>query len=505
MQKNVTDLFLSIAGGALLGLSWNFPNQILGAIIAWPATYLLLWCLHSKRPYLHCYLYGVAFHPFGFYWLNHTIGHFGGFSSLPTLLIFTFFVLASSLQLVLFPLFFSLLPRALRTFALAAPIAWMLSEFYAVKIFPWHLGHTQLAFPYLIQIADLSGSILISGLMIWLAGSIFHFRKRPQTAFITSLALVLTLGYGFYRVSTIDARLSQNVKPLEVALVQANISIEQKHNPTLSKTNTQHHLTLSEPYAQKDTLIIWPETSIVEWLYDNVGSVSADARLPFFGNGENWLLGGLTYENRSTLYNSSIAIFSNGEVPEPYHKKILMPFGEYTPLGDLLPWLKALNTTAGEFTAGQALHPFTYPYGVSETAQVAPLNCYEDIVTGMGIEAVQNGAEVLVNQTNDGWFGETIAPYQHHVLAAFRSVETRRYLLRATNSGLTAVVDPLGRTTEQLPPFSPGVISTQIELLNIMTPYAAYIGQKPYWLFTILICYTILMKLRNFFLKRASE
>lgn len=153
---------------------------------------------------------------------------------------------------------------------------------------------------------------------------------------------------------------------------------------------------------------------------------------------------------------------------------ILMPFGEYTPLASVLPFLRDINATAGQFTAGDAPKVLSFPLSTGAEVKIAPLICYEDIIPSLAREAVGKGAEVLINQTNDAWFGDTVAPYQHHLIASFRAIETRRYLLRSTNTGLTAVVDPIGRTLASLAPYSEGVLPMDITLSSYRSVFARY-------------------------------
>jgi apolipoprotein N-acyltransferase len=189
------------------------------------------------------------------------------------------------------------------------------------------------------------------------------------------------------------------------------------------------------------------------------------------GDGSAFLVGGLTYRSRKEYYNSSILIRPDGSVAEPYNKIILMPFGEYTPFAALLPWLAEINATAGQFTAGSGPAVLSFPLSDGRQARLSPLICYEDIVPELAREATRRGAEVLINQTNDAWFGDTIAPYQHHMIAAFRAIENRRYLLRSTNTGLTAVVDPLGKTLASLLPYTESVLPMEISLLTYQSTY----------------------------------
>ena len=203
------------------------------------------------------------------------------------------------------------------------------------------------------------------------------------------------------------------------------------------------------------------------------------------------MTGALTYEKKKKLYNSALTIYKDGTVPNPYHKQILMPFGEYTPFANTLPFLKALNPTAGEFVAGKEVKVFNI--NNSNKLLVSPLICYEDIIPYLARRATQTGANLLVNITNDAWFGNTIAPHQHHMIASFRAIENNRYLLRSTNTGLSAVVDPLGRTIAQIPVFSEGTLKTTVRLINQNTIYSSILGDLAWYFLSIfcacLICY----------------
>jgi len=161
-----------------------------------------------------------------------------------------------------------------------------------------------------------------------------------------------------------------------------------------------------------------------------------------------------------------------------------MPFGEYTPFGDELPWLRELNSTVSDFTPGKV--PGLLPVALGHSSQtpvlVSPLICYEDVTPSLARRAVQAGAGVLINQTNDAWFGNTIAPYEHHLIASFRAIENRRYLLRATNTGLTAIVDPVGKTLSRLPIYTQGTLRKRVYALKHLTPYTRLTGDCLWWL-----------------------
>ena len=220
-----------------------------------------------------------------------------------------------------------------------------------------------------------------------------------------------------------------------------------------------------------DALVIWPESTITDFIPASTRDARFSTLLPFLNNGSAFLVGALTYSSRTEYHNSSLLIRPDGSVAEPYHKMILMPFGEYTPFASVLPFLKDINATAGQFTAGKAPAVLSYPLSNGTEAKLSPLICYEDIVPSIARDAVNKGAELLINQTNDAWFGDTVAPYQHHIIASFRAIETDRYLLRSTNTGLTAVVDPLGRTLASLLPYTEGILPMEVSLRDTKTVF----------------------------------
>jgi apolipoprotein N-acyltransferase len=236
--------------------------------------------------------------------------------------------------------------------------------------------------------------------------------------------------------------------------------------------------------ARDNDLIVWPESAIPAYVAADVGSARDEPMLPTPERGSAFLLGGYAYRGQDR-YNAAFAIERNGRVPPPYFKQILIPFGEYVPGADVFPWLEGINNREGTFVAGTDLRVFEYPMRGSDrgeyTLKLSPLICYEDTVPSLARKAVRHGAELLVNLTYDTWFGQTAAPFQHHVIAAFRAIENRRYLIRSTNSGTSAVVDPLGRTIARISPFREGIAAVKVGLLDYPSVYTRYLGETPWW------------------------
>jgi apolipoprotein N-acyltransferase len=333
-------------------------------------------------------------------------------------------------------------------------------------------------------VADLAGVSLVSFLVFWCGEGLYRAvveGTRGRALGAPLLALLLALGYGTIRAGEFK---EPHGPPQPVALIQANLTIREKGNIKFFQTNLQRYVELTEKIVRPGLLVIWPESIFIDFIAATIGSVKNDPRLPFWDKGVSLLIGALTFTSRTEYHNSALAILPDGSIPPPYHKQILMPFGEYTPLASVFPWIKELNATAGDFTAGRDLSIFRFP-GANGDFGVAPLICYEDIVPPLSRAATQRGAHLLVNMTNDAWFGDTAAPHQHHLIAAWRAIENRRYLIRSTNSGLTAIVNPRGETPVTLPTFSEGILESVVVPLDIQTVYTSTVGEYPWWILTI--------------------
>jgi apolipoprotein N-acyltransferase len=472
-----------------LSAAWWFPGSLGCALLGWVAAALIVWiALRSQHPYRVSYLAGVLIHPLAFYWLFDTIRSFGGFPLFGAAAVFALFTVISGLQFPLFILLYRGLPKFLDGAGLRTALAWTTTEFIAIRIFPWCFGHTQLAVTPLAQAASLGGAYLVTFMMFWLAEVLLRMRLgqlAPRRCLAPAALIIVLAMYGGIQIFSFQA-VSGPVQ--KVILVQANVSIEEKHDMRFVVANRDRYADLSRAALEENALIIWPETVIQDYLPNSVGSAINDPRLPFWqGSFTSFLLGAVTFDSREEIYNSAVAVYRDGTVPRPYHKRILMPFGEYTPFGKIFPWLKELNGMAGEFSAGTKPTVFEYPLdgAAEDTLAVSPLICFEDVVPGLSRESVQAGAELLVNLTNDGWFGNTIAPYQHHLIASFRAIENHRYLIRSTNTGLTGIVDPMGRTVSTLPPYSEGVLRGDVIPFSSRTVYSV-LGDILWWVLVVL-------------------
>jgi len=490
-----------ILAALCMSIAWLTPGSTACAVLGWLSVFAYCISLRDTRhPYLHSYIGGVLLYSIGFYWLFETIQLFGGFNSIESALIFGLFVALSAVQIPLFVFIYQRSKDSLSGWHFAPAIAWGISEYFSIKIFPWVAGHTQLAFTPFAQVADLGGAYLISFIMFYCAESvlsIFSNSTRSPRSFLALFIFILSLWHGSYQM---DSYSYSDFREQKVGLVQANVSIQDKHNVKYFEINTKRYEELTAKIASDGLLVVWPEAVIQEFISSSVGMTQNDPRLPSLnGKKISLLLGSLTFDTREKYYNSALAIEPDGTVLPPYHKMILMPFGEYTPLAGFFPWLKDIHETP-DFTPGQSVKIFEYPASDGKgMIKLSPLICYEDVLPSLSRQAVLQGAQFLVNLTNDAWFGDTVAPLQHNLIASFRAIENKRYLLRSTNTGLSAIINPLGVTERTLPVFSEGSLVHKIKLLSESTVYSSLVGEKFAWgLLMIFVLANLISKLIGF-------
>ena len=470
--------FVTVLAATLHVAAWHTPGSPLCAALGWSAMVLFIPALLDPTSRLkRFFVAGCITYIGGFFWLYSTIKDFGGFPVIAAAPIFLLFVCGSAVQFLIWAFSFQHLPTWCARWGLRTAVAWLIAHHFWIKIFPWDFGHTQLAFLPFAHFAQFAGVTGVTFLMMWAAETIV---ARKTTSLGAKVVAVVALGtvliHGKAAEVTFTEQSASQGKPLQTYLVQGNVSLHRKHDITYFTVNREQYLTLSAKalgHAGRDALVIWPESTITHFIPASTRDATASKVLPFLNNGSAFLVGALTYSSRTEYHNSSVLIRPDGSVAEPYHKMILMPFGEYTPLSSFIPFLKDINSTAGQFTAGTSPAVLSFPLSNGTDVKLSPLICYEDIVPSIARDAVNKGAELLINQTNDAWFGDTVAPYQHHIIAAFRAIETDRYLLRSTNTGLTAIVDPLGRTLASLLPYTEGILPMEISLRDTRTVFTS--------------------------------
>jgi apolipoprotein N-acyltransferase len=322
--------------------------------------------------------------------------------------------------------------------------------------------------------------------MVWVSAALARaILEGPRRAAASLAAASVAAGaifvFGLLRISAIERQIAA-AEPVRVALVQGNLGIKEKGNVRYFESNVATYRALTLEVADRADVVIWPETVIGEPLPRTLERLPRGAA-ETLGLRKPLLTGALTYEGspqRPRFFNSVVLFGREGEVLGVSDKQILMPFGEYMPFGSVFPLLKALSPQTGDFEAGSGVVVLDVP----GAGRFAPLNCYEDLRASISRQAVwQDHAEVLFAVANDAWFGDTIAPFQHEALALWRAVENRRFLVRVTNTGVTDVIDPLGRVVVRLPVFVAESRVAEIRRLKVPTFYQRF-GDAFAWLVT---------------------
>src|SRR4051794_22199623 len=327
----------AVLGGAVSASAWLVPGTGFGAVLGWIAALPLVYPVRARRAYLPAYGAGLVGHLIGFYWVAGTVSVFGGFGPLASALIFALFVALGALLFLVFALVHHHLPAAFDALALRSATAVVMAELLTIRLFPWHFGHTQIAFTPLVQIAGIGGAMAVSFLMFWLAevGVRIVFRERRWTFLVPVFLFALAIGYGIAMMGTFAAPRGH---PQEVVLVQGNASLAEKRDVDSARKNLARIYELSRQAAHPGSLVVWPEGSVPDYIPADIGQVGRPPVLPWIGNETALLAGAYSFLPDRRRYNAAFAVYPDGRMPRPYFKQILIPFGESMPLSSYLPW-----------------------------------------------------------------------------------------------------------------------------------------------------------------------
>ena len=372
-----------------------------------------------------------------------------------------------------------LAPPVAARLMLVIPAAWALAEWLRGWIFtgfPWlALGYSQLDGP-LAGFAPVAGVFGVSLLAAAVAGALLALFVTRGAARIVAVATIGAITAGGWGLRTVEWTAPYG-EPLDVALLQGNIPQELKFVPGRYQATLDTSARLAG--STKARLVVLPETAIPRFLDDVDPVYLKTLTAPVAARGGDVLVGVPLLDKARRYYN---AVVSFGSSPQQvYAKSHLVPFGEFVPTG--FGWLVAMmRIPLGEFARGA---PDQQPLAVAGQ-RVAVNICYED---AFGEEIIRQlpAATLLVNVSNVAWFGDSLAPAQHLRISRMRAVETGRYMLRATNTGVTAIVAPDGVVVGRLPSFTEGVLEGRVRGRTGATPYAEA-GNAP----VVLVCLIIL-------------
>ncbi|MDQ6228140.1 apolipoprotein N-acyltransferase, partial [Pseudomonas aeruginosa] len=336
--------------------------------------------------------------------------------------------------------------------------------------FPWlYAGYSQLQGPLagLVPV----GGVWLSSFVIALSAALLVNLPRlfPHGASLL-LGLVLLLGpwaAGLYLKG--HAWTHSAGEPLRVVAIQGNIAQELKWDPNQVRAQLDLYRDLSLPQQDVD-LIVWPETAVPILQDMASGYLGAMGQVADEKNAA--LITGVPVRERladgKSRYFNGITVV--GEGAGTYLKQKLVPFGEYVPLQDLLRGLIAFfDLPMSDFARGPADQPLLKAKGY----QIAPYICYE-VVYPEFAAALAAQSQVLLTVSNDTWFGTSIGPLQHLQMAQMRALESGRWMIRATNNGVTGLIDPYGRIVRQIPQFQQGILRGEVIPMQGLTPYLQY-------------------------------
>jgi apolipoprotein N-acyltransferase len=348
------------------------------------------------------------------------------------------------------------------------PVFWVAAEWLRGTLFggfPWvPLGSSQVTVLPVAQLASLAGVSGISFLIVLVgtaAAAVALTRRRGHLAGAAGVAwlLVLVSLAGARRVA--NQSLTASGTPMRVGLVQGNIPQDQKWDDRYRDAIITRYVGLSRNViANGAQVVVWPEASTPFFL-NREGALSAPIRNLASGSRTPFVIGTDEAEG-DAIFNAASVIKADGQ-PGPVYKKIhLVPFGEFVPLKRVLFFIGPLVQAVSDFTPGTDATVLDLGNGLRAGVSI----CYESTYPSLTRAFVNNGANLLVVITNDAWFGNSSAAYQHYEMGVMRAIENGRYLVRAANTGITAAVDPYGRVLTRAEMFDALSVTADVRLIN---------------------------------------
>ncbi|MHB9073628.1 MAG: apolipoprotein N-acyltransferase [Desulfobaccales bacterium] len=441
----------AVLSGLLLAAAFPKLNQTYLLIFA---LVPLLWALRGKSLKAGFWLglvAGLAHYVAMLYWIVFVTHVFG---KLPLILaIGILFLLAGYLSLYSAVWGFGVVwgPRRGLSLLWWAPVLWVTLEMgqtYIISGFPWELlGNGLFLHPVLLQLTDITGVYGLSFLIVLVNACLYLllFPPRDKTApvkqaVVVALILVAWVGYGYYRLAQVDALAAASPK-IKVAVCQGNLKQGEKWKKEMVLATLDRYAELTRQ-VKGAKLIIWPETA-APFLFMRTPDLDARVLEIAKESGAYLLFGSPAFElttEGERYFNRAFLLNPEGQTIGSYDKAHLVPYGEYVPLRRFFPFIGKMVPMVGDFAEGPVGATVSLPEGA-----IGPLVCYESIFPYLSRAQVKNGARLLVNITNDAWFGKTAAAYQHLSMAVIRAAENHVCLARAANTGISAFIDGAGR------------------------------------------------------------
>jgi apolipoprotein N-acyltransferase len=463
---------IALVAGVLVPFAFA-PYNLIPLSLLSPAVLIGLWLMSSpRRAFLRGYLYGIGYFGLGVSWVAVSMYRFGGMSMPLSVLATALFVLIwafipALLSFIVVRYFQH--ARLTVKLLLIIPSLWVLFEWVRSWLFtgfPWILlGYSHVDGP-LAGFGPVLGVYGISWLIMFAAGLLVLFlleRGKWRYYYVGAFIAVFGLGILLEQIHWTQPYDG----PIKASLLQGNIPQEIKWHPDQRRPTIDLYMRMTREHWDSD-LIIWPETALplyyhqAEGFLDRLGQEARDHHTD--------LLIGLPvidFSNGKKYYNSIISL---GTKKDFYHKRHLVPFGEYIPLQSIIGnILGFFQVPMADFSPGPPEKSYLEVAGVKAGISI----CYEDVFGEEVIRALPE-ANILVNVSNDAWFGDSFAPHQHLQKARMRAIETGRPMLRATNNGISALIDDKGRIIAVSPQFKEYVLTGEVQPMIGSTPFIMF-------------------------------
>lgn len=432
----------------------------------------------ARRGFTLGLITGIAYFGGTVYWTSETVHTFGGLP-LPIAIVAAAILV---MYLALFPAMAGaagavLIRRFGATGLMLAPSAWVSAEYlrgYLFGGFPWiPLGNAMAPVLPILQGASVAGVYGLSWLLAMLHAclALAMMSAGPTRISAAVASLVIVAGPSLWGAARInEGHLVRDGSPVRVGLVQGNIAQGEKWEPGNAATIYERYLTMTRQAAAKGAqFVIWPE-SATPFFFEEDPYSAERLRALVRETGAPILFGSDQIERAAPAdryYNAAFILDRAGSTAAVYRKIFLVPFGEYVPFRSLLFFVGPLVEAVGSFVPGQQVTMLPVDGHMSSTAI-----CYEVVYPQLIRQAVLNGSELLTTITNDAWYGETSAPFQHFQHAIVRAAEQGRYMARAANTGISGIIDPYGRVLVQTNLFETMVVVGEARFLQERTVYA---------------------------------
>lgn len=468
-------ILLAVAAGGLAVLGFAPFSLSPIALLSLALLYGLLNGTTARAGFLIGWGFGIGLMGFGIFWIRISLNQYGNMAPWLAYLMTALLVIVAAFYYGIAGALTARLGRGSRVGGplLAFPAAWVLTEWlrgWLFTGFPWlTIGHTQIdsppaGFAPLVGVYGISLLLALSGGLLW---GLVSWRGRNRYAAAAGLGLIWLVGAALRGLEWTEP----DGAGFRATLAQANIPQSLKWDPAARLSHLRAYRTLTRAHWDSN-LILWPETAVPDYLHEVrdtfIRPLAEEARAR---NTE--LVFGIPIMDLETrrYFNGLLSI---GTAEALYRKRHLVPFGEFIPFKDWLgPLARAFEVPMSGFSAGAAPRPLLrvgqHLAGVSI--------CYEDVFPAEVRQALPEAA-YLINVSNDAWFGDSLAPHQHLEMARMRALENGRWLLRATNTGVSAILDHRGEIVGTVPLFARGTFSAEVQPRRGATPFA-HLGNRP--------------------------